>query len=137
MRPVDFEGLERVEFDACADLYGAAPDSVRDAHAIAVCSFGNITCMTSRGIEPAAIFRRAVGVGVGHATSETELDDALTYMKGTGLRHAVPLASDAQPAGLASWLEQRGYTPGYAWMKFSRPCDARDAWVIPSTRSEP
>jgi len=131
MQPIHFEGLERVEFDACADLYRAAPESVRLAHAITVQTIGRVTCMTSRGIEPAAMFRRAVGVGIGHATSEAELDAALACMHGTGLRHAVPLAPESQPPGLASWLEQRGYTRGYAWMKFSRPCT--DPPAAPST----
>src|SRR6476659_2386018 len=103
MQPIHFEGLERVEFDACADLYRAAPESVRLAHAITVQTIGRVTCMTSRGIEPAAMFRRAVGVGIGHATSEAELDAALACMHGTGLRHAVPLAPESQPPGLASW----------------------------------
>jgi hypothetical protein len=97
MPPIHFEALERVEFDACADLYRAAPESVRVAHAIAVQTIGRVTCLTSRGIEPAAMFRRAVAVGVGHATSEAELDAALACMHGIGLRHAVPLAPQSQP----------------------------------------
>ena len=116
--------LEKVEFDASVDLWRAAPPTVRAAHAPEVRQVGTSTCMTSRGVEPAAIFRRAVGFGIERAASEAELDSALAYMNGLGQRYAVPVAPPNQPATLATWLEKRGFTRGYAWMKFSRPCDA-------------
>jgi GNAT superfamily N-acetyltransferase len=122
--PADFAALERVEFDASVDLWRAAPDEVRAAHAIEVRQVGVATCMTSRDIEPAAIFRRAVGLGAGRAASEADLDSTLTHMNGLGLRYAVPVAPPYQPSSLGAWLERRGFTRGYAWMKFSRPCAA-------------
>ena len=116
--------LENIEFDASIDLWRAAPAAVRAAHAPEVRQVGTATCMTSRGVEPAAIFRRAVGLGVERAASEAQLDSVLAYMNGLGLRYSVPVAPPYRPAALASWLERRGFTRGYAWMKFSRPCDA-------------
>lgn len=121
----DFSGLERVEFDATADLYRAAPDGARAAHAIEWRAVGPATCMTARGIEPAGVFRRAVGLGVGRPASETELDAALAHMNGhaRGHRYVVPVAPQSQPSELGSWLRNRGFVRGYAWMKFSRRCD--------------
>lgn len=119
----DFVQLENAEFEAYTDLYRAAPQDVRAAHAVDVRQVGAATCLTCRGIEPAAIFRRAVGLGVGRATSEPELDDVLAHMNAHGLTYAVPVAPHSQPSALASWLERRGFTRGYAWMKFRRPCD--------------
>jgi GNAT superfamily N-acetyltransferase len=116
--------LEKVEFDAYVDLWRAAPAAVRAAHAPEVRQVGTAACMTSRGVEPAAIFRRAVGLGVGRAASEAELDSVLAHMNGLGLRYAVPIAPPYQPASLGAWLEKRGLTRGYAWMKFSRSCEA-------------
>lgn len=119
----DFAALESTEFEASIDLYRAAPEGVRVMHAIEVCDIGAATCLTCRGIEPAAVFRRAVRLGVGRATSAAELDDVLAHMNARKLSYAVPVAPQSQPSGLASWLERRGFTRGYAWMKFCRQCN--------------
>jgi hypothetical protein len=118
----DFAELENVEFEAMTDFFGAAPEDLRTAHAIDAREVAGATCTTSRGIEPAAIFRRAAGLGVGRATSESNLDSTLAYMSGLGRQYVLPVAPQSQPPALASWLEKRGFTRGYAWMKFSRPC---------------
>lgn len=123
MTPHDFAALENIEFDASIDLFRAAPDAVRTAYAVEVRDFGSATCTTCKGIEPAAIFRRVVGLGVSRAASEAELDEVLAQMNSLGQKFAVPVAPQAQPAVLASWLEARGFTQSYAWMKFRRPCD--------------
>lgn len=122
MSPADFEALENVEFQATIDLYRAAPAGLQAAHDIEVRAVGSATCLICRGIEPAMMFRRAVGLGVGGPTSEAELDDVLEHMNGCGERYAVPVAPHSQPAALAAWLEGRGLTAGYAWMKFRRSC---------------
>lgn len=123
MTPYDFAAVENVEFAACVDLFRAAPRDVRAAHGIEVRDIAGTTCLTSRGIEPATIFRRAVRLGVDRETSESEVDDVIAHMNRCGLRYAVPVAPQSQPSVLASWLESRGFTRGYAWMKFARPCD--------------
>jgi GNAT superfamily N-acetyltransferase len=119
----DFAAVEDIEFEASIDLFRAAPRDVRAAHAIEVRDIGPATCLSSRGIEPTAMFRRVVRLGAGRAVSEAGLDDVLDYMNERGLRYAVPVAPQSQPSALASWLEKRGFTPGYAWMKFCRPCE--------------
>lgn len=119
----DFAALENIEFEAATDLYRAAPDEVRVAHALEVCDIGAVTCLSSRGIEPPSLFRRAVRLGVGREASEEEVDAVLAHMNGRGQRYAVPVAPQSRPSALPSWLERRGFTRGYAVMKFSRPCD--------------
>ncbi len=123
--PENLAAIEQIEFDASVDLYRAAPQDVRAAHAIESRSLGPASCLSCLGLEPATMFRRAVGLGLHRPATEAELDAALAHMNRLGLRYAVPLAPHARPAALASWLEQRGFTRGYAWMKFSRRCDAR------------
>jgi len=127
----DFAALENAEFEANIDLYRAAPEHVRITHTIEVRDVGAATCLTCRGIEPAVVFRRVVRLGVGRATNESELEDVLAHMNTQGLSYAVPVAPQSQPSDLASWLEKRGFTRGYAWMKFCRPCD-----VVPQARSD-
>jgi len=123
MTASDFAALENIEFDACTDLYRAAPDNIRTAYDVDVRDVAGATCLSCREIEPAMIFRRAVRVGVGRASSEIALGEVIDYMQGRGERFAIPVAADAQPAELSVWLERRGFTRGYAWMKFSRRCD--------------
>lgn len=118
----DYKALEQVEFDASADLWRAAPAEVRAAQAIELREFSGAQCMTSRGIEPPALFRRAVGLGVAREASETDLEAVLAHMGARGLRYCVPVAAPYRPATLGAWLERRGFTRGYAWMKFSRAC---------------
>lgn len=119
----DLSALENIEFDAIVDLYRAAPEEPRVAHAIEAHDLGTATCLTCRGIEPAAVFRRAVRLGTRGAASETELDAVLAHMKARGLSYVVPVAPHSRPAALGSWLERRGFTRSYAWMKFCRPCE--------------
>ena len=80
------------------------------------------------------MFRRVVGLGVGRATNESELESVLTYMNGLGSRYAIPVAPQSQPSTLSSWLEKRGFTPGYAWMKFCRPCEGAPQILLPIWR---
>jgi hypothetical protein len=120
----DFPAFEEVEFDASADLWRAAPENVRSSLAIELREVAGAQCMTSRGIEPPALFRRAVGLGMAREASEADLHAVIAHMASRGLRYCVPVAAPYKPAALAAWLEKRGFTRGYAWMKFSRPCDA-------------
>ena len=80
MTPTDITALENVEFKAMIDLWQAAPTELRVANEIEVRDIGHATCMTSRGIEPPAVSRRAARLGVEHATSEAEAEDVLEFM---------------------------------------------------------
>jgi len=108
----DFAALENVEFEASIDLFRAAPEDVRVAHAVEVCDIGAATCLSCRGAEPAAVFRRVVRLGVGRATSEEEVDQVLAHMNGRGLQYAVPVTPQSEPPALPSWLERRGFVRG-------------------------
>jgi hypothetical protein len=119
---LELAALEGIELAASTDLYRAAPEAVRAVHGVEVLDVDGARCFTSRGIEPAAMFRRAAGIGIRRAATEAELDGVVARMAARGLRYAVPVAPQAQPRELASWLERRGFTRGYAWMKFRRPC---------------
>src|SRR5512139_1094453 len=108
--PYEFEALENVEYEAMEDFARAAPAEVRATHSIELQRVGAATCMTSRGLEPALVFRRAVGLGVGREATEQEVEQVLAHMNARGLRYALPVAPQSRPAALASWLETRGFT---------------------------
>jgi len=124
VNPDDFIELERVEYDACADWYRAAPADIVEAFGIEVADIEGAICLGCREIEPAMIFRRACGIGVGRAVSEPVLDAIIAHIRSRGERYAIPVAPAAQPADLPRWLKERGFERGYAWMKFSRSLDA-------------
>ena len=122
MNTGEFADLERIEYEAAIDLYRAAPAGIRAELDIDVREIGDATCLSCRGLEPASIFRRAVGLGVGNPATENDVDEVVAYMQGRGERFVIPSAPGCRPPGMAAWLEARGFEAGYAWMKFSRPC---------------
>jgi len=123
MNTEEFAALETIEYKACIDMYRAAPAEIVDAFDIDVQDIDGATCLSCRKINPTMIFRRAVGLGVARAATEDGLDRIADYMQSRGDRFAIPAADAARPAELPDWLEARGLERGYAWMKFSRPCD--------------
>lgn len=118
----DHAALERIEIAAMADFYQAAPAALRGSHAIDVRFIAGATCLTCGRIDPTLIFRRVVGLGIDRPASTEELAEVLGYMDGLKQSYSVHLSPNAQPAALGSWIEARGFTRGYAWMKFARPC---------------
>jgi len=118
----EFIDLESIEYEAATDFFRAAPQGVRERYSIDSLDIGGANCLHSRDLEPAMVFRRAVGLGVETTASEASLDRVVRHMAGRGDRFAVPVAPGARPAQLPAWLEARGFTRGYAWMKFSRSC---------------
>jgi hypothetical protein len=121
---MDFSGIESSEFAACTDLYRAVPAQVQALHDVQVREIGNAICMSCRGIDPPAMFRRAVGLGTREPATEAGLDAVIGHMDGIGERYAIPVAPLSQPPTLGTWLEQRGFSRGYAWMRFIAPCGA-------------
>ncbi len=99
-------GLETVEAEAVADAFG--PDAQRT---------GGVVCALRADIDEIYI-NRVLGLGVAAPATETELDwIADTY---GAVRHTIAVAPCAQP-DVAAMLRDRGYEPGYAWVKFQRP----------------
>jgi hypothetical protein len=122
MSVYDFAALESIEFAACTDLYRAAPADIEAAYDIEVREFAEATCLSCRKVDPAMIFRRVVGLGVGKAASEANTDAVVAHMRTRGDPFTITCADEARPAELSRWLEARGFERGYAWMKFSRAC---------------
>jgi GNAT superfamily N-acetyltransferase len=118
---IDFVALEAVESAAFADLYRAAPDHIRTSLGIGVAAVGGATCLSCMQLQPAAVFRRACGLGVQVPASEAQLAEVVRHMDRLGETFAVTATPHAQPPALPAWLEARGFGRGYAFMKFSRP----------------
>jgi GNAT superfamily N-acetyltransferase len=119
-RELDFAALERIESAAFLDLYRAAPDAIRASFRIDGRSVAGATCLVCERAQPAAIFRRACGLGVHAPVRESDLDQVVQHMDRFGEPYVITVAPHAKPSALPQWLKGRGFTPGYAFMKFSR-----------------
>ncbi len=101
--------LETIEAEAVADAFGTA--AVRVAGAV---------CAVRPDVDEVGI-NRVIGLGVTEPATAVDLDRvAAVYGP---VRHSIALAPCAQPPELAAMLAERGYEPGYAWVKFHRPAD--------------
>ena len=120
-RPADLAALEAIEGAAFADLFRAAPEAIRASLQIGVADIAGATCLRCRSLHPAAVFRRACGLGVHTPAQEADVDEVMGHMAQLEEPYVVTVAPHAQPRLLSGWLEARGFTRGYAFMKFHRP----------------
>lgn len=104
--------LELAEADAWSSMWG--DDAV---------SVGPAVVSRAAGIE-SLMLNRVQGLGIARPATEADLDQIAEIFGET--RHAIALAPSARPANLAGMLAARGYTPGYAWVKFVRPVIAAE-----------
>jgi hypothetical protein len=114
--------FERIEIEALADFWQAAPPATRAALGLDVDEIGDATCFRCRELQPTLMFRRAVGLGLRRPASPEDLDAIAAHMRDARPSWGVAVAPMARPAALADELARRGFQPAYAWMKFKRPC---------------
>jgi GNAT superfamily N-acetyltransferase len=113
--------LERAERTALQDMLTAAPADVRERLGAGATEVGGATCATLQAAPSTPEFNRVIGLGLDAPATDGGLDAIIaTY---AGSPHAISLSPEAQPEDLAQRLAARGYTPGYAWMKFCRVPD--------------
>ena len=110
---------ERVEAEAFGDLHEAvgAP-LLRVAGAV---------CCAVPGLDSLMV-NRVIALGIERTPTDAELDEIAAFFRDAGVRYSVPLAPGSA-SGLEPRLRERGFTDGYAWMKFSRdtrPADTRE-----------
>lgn len=95
------------------------------AAGLPVTRIAGAVCFAAPGI-PDIQLNRVAGLGVERDPTDDELDEIEAFFRSHRSRFAVSLAATE----LRPRLLERGYTPGYAWMKFRR--DAAPA-VMPAT----
>jgi hypothetical protein len=99
--------LERAEAEAFASVMSAA--------GLPVARIAGAVCFAAPGI-PDPQLNRVAGLGVEREPSDEELDEIEAFFRGHRSRIAISVA----PSPLHDRLLERGYTAGYAWMKFRR-----------------
>lgn len=99
--------LERAEAEAFASVMSTA--------GLPVTRVAGAVCFAAPGV-PDIVLNRVAGLGLERDPSDAELDEIEAFYRG----HSSPFAVSLTPGTLHDRLLERGYTPGYAWTKFSR-----------------
>ena len=115
------EALERAEQAAFRDLVAAAPAEVRAALGLAHAEIAEAGCIAVATARDLTMLNRVTGLGLAGPVGDDALDAIDAFYAGHGTRYAVALAPTPHADDLRERLIERGFTDGYAWMKFSRP----------------
>ena len=110
---------EQVELTALAEVWAAAPPDLAARHGIEAARIGGALC-TGVGAQTSTMLNRVVGLGLDSPATERALDGIAEFFDRLGQRYYISLNDQAKPSDLPAQLERRGFTDGYAWMKFTR-----------------
>ena len=114
---------ERGEIDAMRDIYAAAPPCLAGRYGISVEDVGGAICLAVGALPDVTFFNRAIGLGLEREATGDDIEAIQAHFAGHGTSAFVAVGPDARPSGLAALLERRGFSPGYAWEKFTRRPD--------------
>lgn len=103
--------VEQAEAAAFADLYESA--------GLPVLRIAGAVCYASPAAPQSTMLNRVTGLGLAGPVTDANLDEIDTFFRAAGATYAVSVAPSAD-SSLVSLLEARGFTAGYAWMKFRR-----------------
>jgi hypothetical protein len=119
---------EQIEIDAMRDLWEAPTTELAGELGLLAGMVGGAWAFGA-GAVPDILLNRVIGLGVFGAARRDDLDRiAEGYAAGGVDRYLVQLCPAAQPAELASWLEESGHRPfRRAWAKFARKAQ----WLDP------
>jgi hypothetical protein len=118
--------LERVERDAYADMYRAAPEAVRSSLGLEFTPLADGMLLLCRGIDHIQ-FNRLAGFGLGRSVSVADLDLAVRTFEQANRRNWIvpvpPFASD-----LRNLCVERGLRPhSRSWARFQRDTSVVEA----------
>ena len=105
-QPLPLE-LELAEADAWSSMWGDEAMSV-----------GPAVLSHAAGTD-SLLLNRVEGLGIARPATGHDLDEIAEIYGET--RHAIAVAPSARPRELETMLAERGYSPGYAWVKFVQP----------------
>ncbi|HEU4702596.1 MAG TPA: GNAT family N-acetyltransferase [Conexibacter sp.] len=110
--------LDAVERRFWGDLWRAAPPALAAEHGVELRAFGPLQATLARGLAPV----RAMNLVLGAAEAGAEeLAAGLAWAEAQNVDFYVAVTPGlAGSAAAEQLLRERGYEPGYAWMKFVR-----------------
>lgn len=110
---------EQVELAGWAELWAAAPLELAARHGIEATFIGGALC-TSAGEQASTMLNRVVGLGLDAPATDDDLEAIESFFARHEQPFYISLNPKAKPSDLPARLERRGFTDGYAWMKFTR-----------------
>ncbi len=116
---MDLVRLERAEALAFADCWRAAARRLRERERIALLEDGTVTALSVASLSESRVHNHAYGV-----ESLADVERVEAFYRECGSSYVLSTAPSAE---LDPALEARGYTRGYAWMKFARGLDSSGA----------
>jgi GNAT superfamily N-acetyltransferase len=109
---------ELAEQRAFADAFQALADGHSNPGGATVGTAGPDLAIYALTALDMSFFNRVVGLGVGAAATESQLDEVVAFYDRLDQRNvAISLAPQAQPPELEAWLGDRGFTPRTRWVK--------------------
>lgn len=102
---------ERIQADAWADMYAAAPAEFATATGLRVADLGGGARQFFLPAAPYRMFNRALGLGVEAPATEAQIERALDDDPGV----TISLAPGARPDALPAWLAARGLRVTDEW----------------------
>jgi hypothetical protein len=111
---------EGVEARSRADYYSCADEVFKRKSGLVVEVSGTATA-TLVPLLGTPFFNRVIGFGAARPVGKEEFDALLAMLEKNGARSCMlPLCPAALPAGIPSWLESAGFSPGETWVKLIR-----------------
>lgn len=112
--------LDRVERRFWREIWGSLPATAAAEHGVELREFGPVQASVVKSLPDAQLPNLVLGATEPGAL-DGDLGAALDWVEASGARCHVPVAPGTERTDAAeSWLRERGYEPGYAWMKFVR-----------------
>jgi GNAT superfamily N-acetyltransferase len=114
----DPAALDRVERRFWRDIWQSMPHEVASEHGVELRDFGALQVTLTRDLPQVPILNLVLGAS---EADESDLEHALAWAGEHGVSPCVPLTpGPARSARTEAWLQEQGFEPGYAWMKFVR-----------------
>jgi GNAT superfamily N-acetyltransferase len=113
--------LDLTERHFWRDAWESVPPGVRAEHGIEARDFGPVQATAVTALPDAGMMNLVLGAAAPGAVAAGHLAAATGWMGSRGISCQVPVTPGLPEAGAAeAWLEENGFSRGYAWMKFVR-----------------
>lgn len=115
--------VESAEAAAWWEYFAAAPGEFCAQYGLLARVFGTARLLALPALD-APFYNRVVGLGVGEAAGEAQIDEIIVCARAAGCRQLLfNVSPKARPAAVHGWLLERGAWPVAAWTKLFRGAD--------------
>jgi GNAT superfamily N-acetyltransferase len=114
----DPAALDRVERRFWREIWRSVPHEVASEHGIELREFGTVQVTLTRELPQVPILNLVLGAPEAGAA---DLEYAIGWTAEHGVSPCIPVTPGLPGSPRAeAWLQEKGFEPGYAWMKFVR-----------------